>query len=130
MSLTARVAAHLPFLRRYSRAVTGSQTSGDAYVVATLEALIADIGIFPTASSDRVALYKLLVTIQKIHQQPKAMRRAIGFISQDAYAAGVCDQSDLVTWLHLCSPRGHILVHQSEPRRIVVTVGFSCTRMS
>jgi CheY-like chemotaxis protein len=65
MSLTARVAAHLPFLRRYSRAVTGSQTSGDAYVVATLEALIADISIFPKASSDRVALYKLLVTILK-----------------------------------------------------------------
>jgi CheY-like chemotaxis protein len=65
MSLTARVAAHLPFLRRYSRAVTGSQTSGDAYVVATLEALIADISIFPAASSDRAALYKLLVTILK-----------------------------------------------------------------
>jgi CheY-like chemotaxis protein len=65
MSLTARVATHLPFLRRYSRAVTGSQTSGDAYVAATLEALIADLSIFPAASSDRVALYKLLVTILK-----------------------------------------------------------------
>src|SRR6478735_11863373 len=63
MSLTARVATHLPFLRRYSRAVTGSQTSGDAYVAATLEALIADLSIFPTASSDRVALYKLFARI-------------------------------------------------------------------
>ena len=63
MSLTARVAAHLPFLRRFSRAVTGSQTSGDAYVAATLEALIADLSIFPAASSDRVALYKLLMTV-------------------------------------------------------------------
>ena len=43
MSLTARVAVHLPYLRRYARAVTGSQTSGDAYVAAVLEALIADI---------------------------------------------------------------------------------------
>lgn len=40
MSLTARVAVHLPYLRRYARAVTGSQTSGDAYVAAVLEALI------------------------------------------------------------------------------------------
>ncbi|MFN7024976.1 MAG: response regulator, partial [Pseudorhizobium sp.] len=32
MSLTTRVASHLPYLRRYARAVTGSQTSGDAYV--------------------------------------------------------------------------------------------------
>ena len=42
MSLSTRIAPHLPYLRRFSRAVTGSQTSGDAYVAATLEALIAD----------------------------------------------------------------------------------------
>jgi CheY-like chemotaxis protein len=54
-----RIAPHLPYLRRFSRAVTGSQTSGDAYVAATLEALIADTSIFPEASSDRIALYKL-----------------------------------------------------------------------
>lgn len=63
MTLTERVAAHLPFLRRFSRAITGSQTSGDAFVAATLEALIADLSIFPKASSDRVALYQLLVRI-------------------------------------------------------------------
>jgi len=39
--------------------VTGSQTSGDAYVAATLEALIADTSIFPEATTDRIALYKL-----------------------------------------------------------------------
>ena len=59
MSLSMRIAPHLPYLRRFSRAVTGSQTSGDAYVAATLEALIADTSIFPEASSDRIALYKL-----------------------------------------------------------------------
>ena len=59
MSLSTRIAPHLPYLRRFSRAVTGSQTSGDAYVAATLEALIADISLFPGASSDRIALYKL-----------------------------------------------------------------------
>jgi CheY-like chemotaxis protein len=63
MSLTARVAVHLPYLRRYARAVTGSQTSGDAYVAAVLEALIADISIFPDTGDDRVALYKLFVTM-------------------------------------------------------------------
>jgi DNA-directed RNA polymerase specialized sigma24 family protein len=59
MSLSTRIAPHLPYLRRFSRAVTGSQTSGDAYVAATLETLIADISLFPEASSDRIALYKL-----------------------------------------------------------------------
>ncbi|PZU85358.1 MAG: response regulator [Shinella sp.] len=63
MSLTARVAAHLPYLRRYARAVTGSQTSGDAYVAAVLEALIEDISIFPKSGDDRVSLYRLFVRI-------------------------------------------------------------------
>ncbi len=57
MSLSATIAPHLPFLRRFSRAVSGSQESGDAMVAAMLEAIIADVDIFPQASSDRVALY-------------------------------------------------------------------------
>ena len=59
MSLSMRIAPHLPYLRRFSRAVTGSQTSGDAYVAATLEALIADTSIFPDATNDKIALYRL-----------------------------------------------------------------------
>src|SRR5690606_6100115 len=59
MSLSAIIAPHLPFLRRFSRAVSGSQHSGDALVAALLEAIIADVSIFPKASSDRIALYKL-----------------------------------------------------------------------
>jgi DNA-directed RNA polymerase specialized sigma24 family protein len=59
MTLSTRIAPHLPYLRRFSRAVTGSQTSGDAYVTATLEALIADVTAFPEAEDDRIALYKL-----------------------------------------------------------------------
>ena len=59
MTLSTRIAPHLPYLRRFARAATGSQTSGDAYVAATLEALIADVSLFPEASNDRIALYKL-----------------------------------------------------------------------
>jgi DNA-directed RNA polymerase specialized sigma24 family protein len=35
---SSAVAQYLPFLRRYARALTGNQASGDAYVAATLEA--------------------------------------------------------------------------------------------
>ncbi len=63
MSITARIAAHLAFLRRFARSITGSQASGDAYVATMLEALIDDISLFPEASSDRVAVYKLFVSI-------------------------------------------------------------------
>jgi DNA-directed RNA polymerase specialized sigma24 family protein len=63
MSLTARVATHLPYLRRFARAVTGSQTSGDAYVAAMLEALIEDLSLFSDTGNDRVSLYRLFVQI-------------------------------------------------------------------
>jgi DNA-directed RNA polymerase specialized sigma24 family protein len=63
MSLSARIAPHLPFLRRFSRAVSGSQTSGVALVAATLEAIIADISVFPQASNDRIALYRVFTKL-------------------------------------------------------------------
>ncbi|GHE04407.1 two-component response regulator [Allgaiera indica] len=40
--LAAGVAANLPYLRRYARALTGSQDAGDRYAAATLEAILAD----------------------------------------------------------------------------------------
>ncbi len=63
MSLSAKITPHLPFLRRFARASSGSQTSGDAMVAAMLEAIIADTSIFPEASSERIALYKLFAKL-------------------------------------------------------------------
>jgi len=63
MSLSTRIAPHLAYLRRFSRAVTGSQTSGDAYVAAMLEALVADISLYPEGRGDRIALYRLYCTL-------------------------------------------------------------------
>ena len=47
MSLGQELAPHLPFLRRYARALTGSQAHGDAFVRATLEAIVAKPDEFP-----------------------------------------------------------------------------------
>ena len=58
MSIGAEVAAHLPFLRRYARALTGSQSTGDAFVQATLEAALADEGVAESLRGGRVPLYK------------------------------------------------------------------------
>lgn len=63
MSLSARIAPHLPFLRRFARAATGSQNSGDALVAATLEAVIADVSVFPALSNDRIALYQVFTKL-------------------------------------------------------------------
>src|SRR6478752_5558827 len=60
---SSAVAQYLPFLRRYARALTGSQASGDAYVAATLEALIADRSIIEDPRGPRVALYRLFTKI-------------------------------------------------------------------
>jgi len=57
------VTQHLPYLRRYARALTGSQESGDAYVAAALEALIQDPKILEGGLTPRVALYRLFTKI-------------------------------------------------------------------
>ncbi|WP_340587279.1 response regulator [Erythrobacter alti] len=57
MSIGAEIAAHLPFLRRYARALTGSQSTGDAFVQATLEAALADEELADSLREGRVPLY-------------------------------------------------------------------------
>ncbi|MFT3966264.1 MAG: response regulator [Sphingobium sp.] len=58
MSLGQQLQPHLPFLRRYARALTGNQTDGDAFVRATLEAIIAAPKEFPTDVGPRLGLYR------------------------------------------------------------------------
>ena len=57
------VLQHLPFLRRYARALTGSQVSGDAYVAAALESLIASPDMLAQTANSRVGLYRLFTKI-------------------------------------------------------------------
>lgn len=57
MSLGEQVAKNLPYLRRYARALTGSQKTGDAFVRATLEAVLADETVKATLTGGRVPLY-------------------------------------------------------------------------
>lgn len=80
MSLSTRIAPHLPYLRRFARAITGSQSSGDAYVAATLEILISDVSLFPEATSDRVSLYKLLIKhFNSVNVRPLELQSEFGW---------------------------------------------------
>lgn len=63
MSLAQKIAPHLPYLRRFSRALSGSQKSGDAYVGMVLESLVADNSIFPADISPRLGLYQLFLKV-------------------------------------------------------------------
>jgi len=52
------IAAELPYLRRYTRALTGSQSRGDQYTVATLEIILKDRSAFENDDPVKVSLFK------------------------------------------------------------------------
>ena len=59
MSLAEKLRPKLPYLRRYARALTGNQVSGDNFVKATLEAIVADPSLIEESRDIRVQLYKI-----------------------------------------------------------------------
>lgn len=63
MSLARTIAPHIPYLRRFARSLTGSQPSGDSYVEAVLQALVADPSMFDDTMPPRVALYRILIQV-------------------------------------------------------------------
>jgi len=63
MALAHAIAEHLPYLRRYARALCGTQKSGDTYVRACLEAIVADPTVLPADLPPRVGLYLLFHTL-------------------------------------------------------------------
>src|ERR1700688_4289701 len=63
MTMTESLAPHLPYLRRYARALAGSQSSGDTYVRAALTALLAGDAAVAEGVAPRVGLYKVFHAI-------------------------------------------------------------------
>src|SRR6202007_1455486 len=63
MSRSQLVAEHLPLLRRYARALTGNQVSGDAYVAAMLETLLQDPALLEDRRGPRAGLFRLFTRI-------------------------------------------------------------------
>lgn len=63
MGLLERWAPHLPYVRRYARALTGDQATGDQYVRVALEALAAGDRVLEAHLTPRVALYHVFHAI-------------------------------------------------------------------
>jgi CheY-like chemotaxis protein len=63
MAVSEQVAAQIPYLRRFSRALTGSTEGGDAYVLATLETLVSDPKRLAADENPRIALFKLFLNV-------------------------------------------------------------------
>lgn len=66
MSLVEKFAPHLPYLRRFSRALTGSQVEGDTYVRTALEALVAGETDIDDSLSAKVSLYRMFLAIWSV----------------------------------------------------------------
>lgn len=67
--LAQSISRELPFLRRYARALTGSQTAGDNYAAATLEAILSDRSLMEGADT-RIALFRTFHAIWQSSGQP------------------------------------------------------------
>ena len=92
MSISQAIGPHLPLLRRYARALTGSQESGDRYVAAVLEAILEAPDEFPTQLDPRVGLYQFFQKIWAASRPPgetpeDAAERAREVVTQRRLAA-------------------------------------------
>ena len=63
MFTAKKVALNAPYLRRYARALTGSQAHGDAFVRAAIEAIIAEPDLIGRTDDPRVDLYQVFHSI-------------------------------------------------------------------
>jgi len=63
MSIAETISPHIPYLRRFARALAGSQAGGDAYALATLEAIVADPKELDPGSDVRAGLYRIFLTL-------------------------------------------------------------------
>jgi len=83
MSMASVVGSHIPHLRRFARALTGSQAGGDAYVQQLLETLVVDPASLAKSSDPRVALYKtfmqIITSVAASGWQPSPKALASGF---------------------------------------------------
>ena len=70
MSVSKDIAPLLPYLRRFSRALNGSEESGDAYVAAALEHLVENPAAFSRDFATRVALYRVFLDVWSTARLP------------------------------------------------------------
>jgi len=113
MSKAHAVAQHLPYLRRYARALTGSQASGDAYVAATLEALVKDPHLLESSYPPRVTLFQLFSTIWN----------SLSVNEDTDPATNLVDPAT-----HLVAPERHLNQITAKPRQAFLLIsveGFS-----
>ncbi|WP_375261709.1 response regulator [Palleronia sp.] len=72
VDLSEVIGEELPYLRRYARALTGSQRTGDNYAAATLEAILQESSIFERSLAPKTALFRAFHMIWSTAGAPTA----------------------------------------------------------
>ncbi len=129
MTLSELVAPTLPLLRRYARALTGSQDVGDARVVATIEALAKDPGSFPASLEPRAALYSVFhrqrsprpfdsepVETDSGSTKERSVRKRLAALTPQ------CRQALLLTTLEGFSQEAAAAILETDPAQIAALV--------
>ena len=93
MSMSQTLAPHLPYLRRYARALTGSQASGDTHVRAALTALGART--------------TLMAPVIDLARPERARAVLITAMSSSGRTVNEDDLADLAQFARDLSPRLH-----------------------
>ncbi|KIC23600.1 MULTISPECIES: response regulator [unclassified Leisingera] len=70
--IASQIGANLPYLRRYARALTGSQDTGDKYALATLEGILAGEEDYDSTLSPKLALFRVFHAIWSSSGAPAA----------------------------------------------------------
>lgn len=87
MTVKDRIGTHLPYLRRFSRILSGNQQSGDAYVLAMLEALVADPESLRSDIDERVSVYQYFLRIWSMAPANASTSKADASDSSSSLAA-------------------------------------------
>lgn len=86
MSLGQAIAPHLPYLRRYGRAISGSQQIGDELVRNMLQSLVQQSSQIRTEMDVRTEVYRVL------HLQVIDLNESLGVSADaDSHAAAIAD---------------------------------------
>ncbi len=82
MSVFALMVLQLPYLRRFARALAGSQRGGDAYTAATLEAMSLELDLPEQPGAMRLAMFRTFLNVWTA--MPYAPRQQVVSGAEDA----------------------------------------------
>jgi DNA-directed RNA polymerase specialized sigma24 family protein/CheY-like chemotaxis protein len=91
VSKSQTIAQHVPYLRRYARALTGNQALGDSYVTATLEALVKEphrLGLVEVPQS-KVELFRIFSLIWNSAKPSSIAEQAVDLTPADRRLAQI-----------------------------------------